>query len=344
MDMNINMQSRHMLFLQVGLILQAGYGLEQGLHLIAEQLDEQELKTLVCRLNEEREKQPTLADAFAACEVFDDFTIHMISIGEISGNLDEVMLSLADYYQRMDEMSNQLRQALSYPMILLLMMLCVVGVVAWKVLPLFQDVLRSLGSDLSTQAVMFMQFGRIFSMAVFGLLLLLTAGLIVFLLYAKRQKEDAATLFLFHNPFFKKLRHISLLAQLTYALAMLLRSGIDLREAMQYACSLLPNCEIIDKLQACVQGMNEGESFCDVIRKEQLYEGLALNLIEIGFTSGKGEAVMQQLSDEYQQEVSHKTEHYLNVIEPIIVLLLAVIIGVVLLSIMLPLVSILSSL
>ena len=326
--MNINMQSRHMLFLQFGLILQAGYGLEQGLHLIAEQLDEQELKTLVCRLNEEREKQPTLADAFAACEVFDDFTIHMISIGEISGNLDEVMLSLADYYQRMDEMSNQLRQALSYPMILLLMMLCVVGVVAWKVLPLFQDVLRSLGSDLSTQAVMFM----------------LTAGLIVFLLYAKRQKEDAATLFLFHSPFFKKLRHISLLAQLTYALAMLLRSGIDLREAMQYACSLLPNCEIIDKLQACVQGMNEGESFCDVIRKEQLYEGLALNLIEIGFTSGKGEAVMQQLSDEYQQEVSHKTEHYLNVIEPIIVLLLAVIIGVVLLSIMLPLVSILSSL
>lgn len=155
MDMNINMQSRHMLFLQFGLILQAGYGLEQGLHLIAEQLDEQELKTLVCRLNEEREKQPTLADAFAACEVFDDFTIHMISIGEISGNLDEVMLSLADYYQRMDEMSNQLRQALSYPMILLLMMLCVVGVVAWKVLPLFQDVLRSLGSDLSTQAVMF---------------------------------------------------------------------------------------------------------------------------------------------------------------------------------------------
>lgn len=63
-------------------------------------------------------------------------------------------------------------------------------------------------------------------------------------------------------PFFKKLRHISLLAQLTYALAMLLRSGIDLREAMQYACSLLPNCEIIDKLQACVQGMNEGASFC----------------------------------------------------------------------------------
>lgn len=55
--------------------------------------------------------------------------------------------------------------------------------------------------------------------------------------------------------------------------------------------------------------------FADVIRKEQLYEGLALNLIEIGFTSGKGEAVMQQLSDEYQQEVSHKTEHYLNVIE-----------------------------
>lgn len=55
--MNINMQSRHMLFLQFGLILQAGYGLEQGLHLIAEQLDEQELKTLVCRLNEEREKQ-----------------------------------------------------------------------------------------------------------------------------------------------------------------------------------------------------------------------------------------------------------------------------------------------
>ena len=55
---------------------------------------------------------------------------------------------------------------------------------------------------------------------------------------------------------------------------MLLRSGIDLREAMQYACSLLPNCEIIDKLQACVQGMNEGESFCDVIRKEQLYDCL----------------------------------------------------------------------
>lgn len=342
--MKISLYERQILFAQLGMILQAGYGMEQGLTLIEEQTDRSTMKEVVHHLKEQRQLQPSLSEAFKACAVFDAYAVYMIAAGEMSGNLDEVMLSLATYYERMNKMTDELKQALSYPIILMIMMLMVVGVVAWKVLPIFQNVLQSLGSDLSSQAIFFMKFGRYFSWLAFFILALGVLFLLSFLMYAKYRNEDASSLFLAHCPFLGKLRSSAMMAQLTYVLAMLMSSGMDLREALPFTKQFIQDDKLLQKLEQCSLAMEQGTAFPDAVRTYQLYEGLNLNMIEIGFASGKGDEVMQQLSGQLQNEVERQIQRFLMIIEPAVVFVLAVIIGIVLLSIMLPLMSILSSL
>ena len=99
-----------------------------------------------------------------------------------------------------------------------------------------------------------------------------------------------------------------------------------------------------NQLKQCYHDLEQGVSFVDAVSQHQIYKGMKLNMIQIGFQTGQVDAVMKTLSNHYQDEVSQSIAHFLNIIEPAIVTFLSVIVGVVLLSVMLPLVSIMSSL
>lgn len=87
-----------------------------------------------------------------------------------------------------------------------------------------------------------------------------------------------------------------------------------------------------------------GDSFVEVIKKYQIYQGMQLNMIQVGFKTGQVDIIMKQLSNSFQEEVSRAIDQFLNIIEPTIVTLLSLVVGIVLMSVMLPLISIMSSL
>lgn len=343
-SMALSLTEKYMFCYQMAMILSSGFAMEQGIEMIVEEATQEKLKFAVQRISDHLKEDSRLSYAVAQTGLFDEYMVHLIQVGEVSGNLDEVMLSLSDYYLRMDDMLKKFQQALTYPIILLLMMFVVVGVIVFQVLPIFEGVLKSLGSHLTSYAYTFMKCGQIFSMVGFVILAIIAVIIVSVYIYSRVRHISIMNQFIQKSFLTKSLARAMNHAQLTYALSMFIESGYDYSEAMQYALKLVDDVHLQEDLKMCCQDLENGMSFVETLKNHHIYQGMAMNMIQVGFKTGQMDQTMKMLTNQYQDEVSDAIDHFLNIVEPTIVTFLSVVVGIVLLSVLLPLMSIMASL
>lgn len=342
--MKLTMSEKYMFCNQVAMILESGFSLNQGVTMVYEEMDDKNIKGVLQEVAKYLDEQVSFSEAIDLTKAFDDYMVNLVKVGETSGNLDDVMQSLSEYYARIDDITNKLKQALTYPIILIIMMVVVVGIIVFKVLPIFKDVLNGLGSDLSSYANSFMEFGQIFSLICFAVLLVLVIVIIAGYLYQRVTHVNVLSNVVQKSFLTRKLSRALNKAQITYALSLFISSGYDLQEAMKFVPKLVDDKQLRANLEKCNEDLINGDSFVEVIKKYQIYQGMQLNMIQVGFKTGQVDIIMKQLSNSFQEEVSRAIDQFLNIIEPTIVTLLSLVVGIVLMSVMLPLISIMSSL
>lgn len=342
--MKLTMSEKYMFCNQMAMILESGFSLNQGVTMVYEEMDDKNIKGVLQEVAKYLDEQVSFSEAIDLTKAFDDYMVNLVKVGETSGNLDDVMQSLSEYYARIDDITNKLKQALTYPIILIIMMVVVVGIIVFKVLPIFKDVLNGLGSDLSSYANSFMEFGQIFSLICFAVLLVLVIVIIAGYLYQRVTHVNVLSNVVQKSFLTRKLSRALNKAQITYALSLFMSSGYDLQEAMKFVPKLVDDKQLRANLEKCNEDLINGDSFVEVIKKYQIYQGMQLNMIQVGFKTGQVDIIMKQLSNSFQEEVSRAIDQFLNIIEPTIVTLLSLVVGIVLMSVMLPLISIMSSL
>lgn len=342
--MKLTMSEKYMFCNQMAMILESGFSLNQGVTMVYEEMDDKNIKGVLQEVAKYLDEQVSFSEAIDLTKAFDDYMVNLVKVGETSGNLDDVMQSLSEYYARIDDITNKLKQALTYPIILIIMMVVVVGIIVFKVLPIFKDVLNGLGSDLSSYANSFMEFGQIFSLICFAVLLVLVIVIIAGYLYQRITHVNVLSSVVQKSFLTRKLSRALNKAQITYALSLFISSGYDLQEAMKFVPKLVDDKQLRANLEKCNEDLINGDSFVEVIKKYQIYQGMQLNMIQVGFKTGQVDIIMKQLSNSFQEKVSRAIDQFLNIIEPTIVTLLSLVVGIVLMSVMLPLISIMSSL
>ncbi len=342
--MKLTMSEKYMFCNQMAMILESGFSLNQGVTMVYEEMDDKNIKGVLQEVAKYLDEQVSFSEAIDLTKAFDDYMVNLVKVGETSGNLDDVMQSLSEYYARIDDITNKLKQALTYPIILIILMVVVVGIIVFKVLPIFKDVLNGLGSDLSSYANSFMEFGQIFSLICFAVLLVLVIVIIAGYLYQRVTHVNVLSNVVQKSFLTRKLSRALNKAQITYALSLFISSGYDLQEAMKFVPKLVDDKQLRANLEKCNEDLINGDSFVEVIKKYQIYQGMQLNMIQVGFKTGQVDIIMKQLSNSFQEEVSRAIDQFLNIIEPTIVTLLSLVVGIVLMSVMLPLISIMSSL
>ena len=323
----------------MAMVLEGGLSLEDGMDVILESCEREHVKQDLLSLREDIKENGSFYVSVKDKPYIDDYAKKMMQIGEVSGHLDSVMNELAVYYERNDNLKHSLKDALVYPMILLVMMWCIVLLIIWKVLPIFDKVLHNMGAILSGSSKTMMSFGNTFAMISFVILsiLLVFAGY----LYFTRHKGQGGLLSRFFLT--KKLFYNITMAKMTYALSLFVSSGYDSEEALAYLPGVVEHPLLQTKIHQCLKDIDEGEGFIEAMQKEKLYEGVYSNMIFTGFHSGKSEEVLKKVSALYERDVDNSISTFLNTIEPGIVILLSIIVGVILLSVMLPLMSIMAS-
>lgn len=333
----------YMLASSLTIIMKSGIPLSEGFQMLEEEYQTGQIQQVCKKTQASLALGNPLYQAMQESESFPLYMTHMIELGETCGCLDIVCKELADYYEREADLKNQLKHAVSFPLVLLVMMFLVLAILLFKVLPIFQNVLHSLGSELSTFALGFMNFGNLLATGGFYILLVVLCVIILSLLFQKRKNNMEHP---FLETFFltKHLYQGITMAKITYAFSLFLASGSNMEEALEFVPQLIGHSAIKKRLATCQIAYHTGNNFAQSLKSSELYEGLSLSMLEVGFRSGHGDEVMHQLADTYEKKVEDEIANFLNVLEPTIVAVLSVLVGIILLSVMMPLMSIMSSL
>ncbi|MGI6151569.1 MAG: type II secretion system F family protein [Christensenellales bacterium] len=324
---------------QCALVLRSGMLLSEGLMATAEENQDRDLRFIA----EELSQGGTLESALKESGAFPSYMVSLAGIGERTGSLEEVMDALALYYQREHALRHQLKNTLFHPLLLALVMLCVVAVLLLKVLPVFSDVYAQLGgaSGLTAGVLTFGRTAGIVCLALTGLL----AFLGVFAYFASRTPSgyERLTQLLTVLPFARRIADRVSSGRVAYALSLLLSSGYDIDDAVPLLSNLVSQPAAVQKIHRLSSFMERGEGFSAAARESGLFLGMYGRLVGLGVQSGTLDEVMARLSVLYDAEIEEGLSSILGAVEPTIVAVLSAIIGTVLLSVMLPLLEILSA-
>lgn len=339
----LNSEEVYTITSSLAVLLQAGIPLQEGFGILREE-GNGKYKEVLEKLHHAMEEGSSLYEAMKDVQAFPQYAVDMTQVGETTGSLDQVMEALSKYYEREMNMKEQLKTAVMYPFMLLIMMFFVVAVLVFKVLPIFQDVLRSLGGGLSDFSLTFMEIGKILAQVGFvALLLFFIVVLFIWLRQRKQANNDGMNYIISHLFITKKLFHGLSLAQITYVFSLFISSGVDISQAFRYLEQMHLHPQLAKAIKDGKQAIEEGSNFAQAMRNAKLYVGMEASMLEVGYRSGKQDQVMRQLADRYEQRVEQSIIAFLNIIEPSIVAILSILVGMVLLSVMLPLMGIMSS-
>ena len=325
---------------QVKMILKAGITLSEGVGMIAEDIEDDPLANHFKQIEKYLEEGRTLHDALKEEGSFPSYMVHMVEVGSLSGRMEEVMGALGHYYDREDQLRQSIRGAVFYPLLLCFMMFWVMLFLSIKVLPIFEKVFHSLGGSLVGLAYYFMQFGQLLSQYIYGVVGIMGIILLSFTLLLKTQK---GTLFIKNLIHRLKVTEKIAISRFVSALSLMLASGMDTEEALKIALVAIENKKIKIKGEKSMALMESGKGFIEALREGEFFSNLTIRKLSIGLRTGTLDEVMAQVANQYDEEVQEALTKLVSLIEPLLVGFLAVVIGSVLLSVMLPLMGIMAS-
>ncbi len=232
---------------------------------------------------------------------------------------------------------------MTYPVLIATMLLVVLFVLFTKIMPVFEQVYIQLGVQLSPVSVAASRFGGIFS----GIALLLFA-LVALAAAAAAIASGAGHAFSWVERLkdWVKRRNKTMLAvagrRFTSVLALTLKSGLELEKGMDLAQELVDNSKIAATIGECAAQLQAGTSYFEAMKQTGLFSGFHIQMIKVGTRSGRLDEVMNEISEDYEQQADASIDNMIARLEPTMVAVLAVVVGLILLSVMLPLAGVLA--
>lgn len=340
----LNLDELSLFSYQLSIILKSGVPYLEGLELFQEESENKLMKELGSRLYSQVKSGKKLYESFEELGVFPDYFIQMTKISEKSGTLDMEMEKLSRFYDNREKTRYKIRKALVYPIILFILMASVIVLLVVKVFPIFQEVLTSLGGDLpsSTSAV----FKLSSFLQKFGTILMIILGFIIIFAFVFSKTQSGGNFYdkykIKSSLFGKIYRKLSSL-RFAQGLSMMIKSGISFEDSILMSAPLTENKYVEEKIVQAHSDITKGETVVDALKNTGVFPNLFLQMMKMGIKSGQLEDMLSKLCDVYEVELNRTTDKFTSSIEPTLVIILSIVVGVILLTVMLPMIQIMSS-
>lgn len=330
---------------QSALLLHSGISAAEGLSMMMQDSEDADGRAILSEALAHCELGEPLSAGLAATGAFPQYLLDMAAIGEESGRLDEVMEALAAYYDREEALHGAIRSAVRYPLVMIAMMVVVLGVLLARVLPVFNEVFLQLGAQPGGISLSILQIGQAFSRysAVLLAIVVVAALFGLWCAYTKKGRAVWGKLSAGRVLGSRKLAATIASARFASGMSLMLASGLDTDKSLAMVRRLVQDATAQKKIDHCRKLMEEGQNFGDALVAAGLFRGVYARMLTIGFRTGNADAVMGQLAEHYQQEADAAVSRTVSMIEPTLVAIFSILIGFILLSVMLPLMGIMSS-
>ncbi len=324
---------------QMAAMIAAGIPLLECLEILAEQMDNPGFKAVLEDVVYEVRGGTDLSTAMGKHpRVFEDIYVNMIRAGEVSGQIDEILLRLAEYQEATAKLRSQIVSAMTYPVISIILILGIVMFLLLVIIPKFKEIFGNMGVTLPwiTQALLnladfLINYWMIWVPGSIGIVVGLRA-------YGKTSMGTRVYDWLFLNipvfgPLFKKVA----ISRFARTFATLISSGVPILGALEIVASTSGNVHIEELVNEASESVRQGETLASPLAaKPKLFPPMVTRMIAIGEKSGALEALLMKISEFYDQQVEAAVEQLTSLIEPIMICVMGVIVGGMVLAIFLP--------
>jgi len=330
---------------QVALILEAGLPLYDGMETLAGTDKGSANADIYASASKGVTETGSLYSALKEDRRWPDYLVEMVGIGERSGQLDKVMRGLEEYYAREDRIRSSVVSAVTYPLVLGVMLVIIVLILLWKVLPVFRRVLSSMGVGMTELGSTMMRLGVAVGWIVLAVVALVVIAVLVGVVLLKtRHRDKVLNLIQKAVPSLQRLNRRLSASRVAGVLSMMLSGGFPTGEALDMTSKVLSDKDAAAKVRDIRESLEGGSAFADAVTQTGLFDELHSRMIAMGSATGREDQVLGKLAGLYEEQVEDDITRLVAIIEPTLVALLSVVIGAVLLSVMLPMAGILSSL
>jgi len=332
-------------FENMGMMIKSGISVSEALSLLKEETPESEksLRQAFETMSNDLYMGTPFGDAMKDAGVFPDYSVDMVSTSEYTGKLEDTLFHLADYYRAEDSMKATLVSAVRYPIILLLMVIAVLVVMLALVFPAFYGVYENLAGSLTASSYGYINVSFTLTKVMLGimtaLLVLMLAGVSMW----RSGKKDSVRNALSKFAVFRELFSSMDLYRFTSCFDMFLSGGEHQDEALVKSMPVVQTDELRAKLQRCKEKMDGGMSFSQTAYEENLYDRTNNRMLIPAERSGMLDAIMQKILANLRTSIDKSIGRIANTVEPLLTGVLMIFIGIMLISLMVPLIGIMNS-
>lgn len=331
---------------QFSVMIDAGLPLVQCLEILGSQQENKTFAKILTTTRMDVEGGASLADAMRKHpKAFDDLFTNMIAAGEAGGILDTILKRLAVYIEKAVKLKAQVKGAMVYPVAVLGIAALVVSVILWKVIPTFASMFQGLGADLPLPTRVVITLSNWFGRLVLPMTIAIALGTVAFkryyATYGGRRVVDGTVLKL---PILGVIMQKIAVSRFCRTLSTLIASGVPILDGLEITARTSGNAIVEDAIMSVRKSVEGGLTVAQPLRESGVFPPMVVQMIGVGEQTGALDAMLSKIADFYEEEVDQSVANLLTLMEPVIILFLGVTVGGIVISMYLPLFSLISQL
>lgn len=328
---------------QFATLIQAGVSVVEATNILSQQTESKSLKKALFQVEADVREGKSFSQATGKHhKIFPPLFVHMFQAGETTGNIDETLDKLANYYEKQNNLRKKVQSALAYPTVLTIVIISVVIFLMIAIVPELTATLESLGGELPAITKFVIAVSHIIQQWWWmGLIMLAIGSALIGYFYKNNNQFKYYTDYvLLKLPVFGKLLQKSALANMTRTLSSLYSSSIPVLKSLTIVEKVVGNRVISQVILESKDSLEDGRPLSEPLKKSWVFPPFVSHMTAIGEQTGQLDVMLAKIADFYEEDVDRTVDTLKSLIEPFLIVVLAVVVGVIVISIMVPMFSV----
>lgn len=330
-------KQKEIFYRELGMLLKSGVDFKKALEIVSQQLEKKKERALILELKDKIVHGKSIYESMMESKQFSPYEYYSVQIGEETRKLEEVLTELQKYFNRKIQMRRQIISVLTYPSIVMIVTILVLYFMLNKVVPMFSSVFRQFGSELPKSTQYIIKLSN-HSGSIFLFIFLGSMGLVLthFLLREKDKYRDVISKIVLRIPYFGNLIRKIYISRFCQSMNLLITSKTTLLTSLSLTSKMIGFYPIEKSIEKIKSDITKGASLHESLRKHSIYENKLVSMVEVAEQINQLDTMFERLTEQYNEEINHQTKMIGVILEPLIIIVIGVIVGIIMVSMYAP--------
>ncbi len=330
-------KKKEVFYRELGMLLKSGVDFKKALEILSQQSNHKFEKEIILEIKNKVVEGRSIYESMRETNQFSAYEYYSIQIGEETRKLEEILGELQKYFNRKIQMKRQIISVLTYPTIVMLVTVLVLYFMLNKVVPMFSSVFRQFGSELPKSTQIIIKISNHSGM-IFGIFIAVIIGLTALhiLLKEKDSYRAITTKLLLKIPYFGNLIQKIYISRFCQSMKLLITSKTTLLNSLSLTSKMIGFYPIEIAIENIKSDITKGSSLHESLRKHNVFENKMVSMVEVAEQINQLDTMFDRLTEQYNEEINHQTKMIGVILEPMIIIVIGIIVGVIMVSMYAP--------